>query len=202
MRDDAILLPPPSTATHKIVPHIRQDLNGKSLGANRQEGTELLPILELDEPRTMFASYRHSGSSRLGLQRRPVSRGLGKSGDEAGHMAIPRPDKRYAMLSTRKQPSTWHTVRNAPYHHPVHAQPPPQAMASTPRRFAYQPYPIGAIHSKSPRQSALTLLDIKRRRSRLLDLREVALDLLEETSTVLTQLDKVLPKLASRRGNE
>lgn len=43
-------------------------------------------------------------------------------------------------------------------------------------------------------RGALTLLDIKRRRSMLIDLREVALDLLEETSTILTQLDKKLSR--------
>jgi hypothetical protein len=148
----------------------------------------------------MFASYRQSGPPRLGMQQRPGMCNPRQSSSDPRRLGFPKGTIPYPMGPPRSQPPIWHTVRSAPYHLPVRAQAPPRAIASTPRRFAHQPHRIGTLRSEPHRQSALTLLDIKRRRSMLLDLREVALDLLEETSTVLTQVDKALPKLAAKRG--
>lgn len=67
-----------------------------------------------------------------------------------------------------------------------------------PQGFGYDSHPRH-LRRVPHGQVAVSLMEIKRRRSLLLDFRECALDLLDETSTVLRQLEKASLRLSASR---
>lgn len=196
-RAEAILLPPP--AKHKVTNPILETLNGKVPASKKRESANLLPVLDLDEPRHHFSSYQHR-------PRVPYpSPGNGpESRSRAGRPFADRPSFSRNFMRQPGGPPQFHPLRRTdfpgPYQRPVSRYMIPRP--GTPRMPASR-WPSHLLPSAkgNPQFRVVTLQDIKHRRSLLLDFREVALDLLEETSTVLNQLDKSLPKLAAMRKN-
>jgi hypothetical protein len=195
-RDDAILLPPP--AREKISHRILESLKGTDThpAGERERSSDFLPPLELGKPRIDFSNHEHhSFSSYSSVANVPKQRNVPVHPLE--RRTLP---PRTSLPSSRATPRFYPSSPNespAPYHPPVTRHLLRTRYAPSPVHRWPSPVPRSMRHS--PYDRVVNLRDIKRRRTVLLDFREVALDLLEETSTVLNQLDNTLHKVALKR---
>jgi hypothetical protein len=195
-RDDAILLPPP--AKQKVLNQILESLRrtDSNPAAERERSSDFLPPLELGKPRIHFSNDEqrlpsvYSSVPDMSKQRHALVHSLERR-------TLP---PRTFLPSSRATPRFYPLRPNespAPYQVPFNRHLVPRRYATSPvHRW---PSPIPSLMRRSPYDRVVDLRDIKRRRTVLLDFREVALDLLEETSTVLNQLDNTLHKMALRR---
>lgn len=193
-KDDAILLPPP--AKHKVANPTLESFKGTDVCflENKRDYSNFLPPLQLHQPRINFSSYRHlpprDNRSVAALVEHRAS-----SVHQAERRHMPhRNFTRSPSGPQRHYPSRRDNVLD-PYS--LGRQIP--ARADTPLAVRRWSSPFHASTQGSPHARVMTLQNIRRRRTILLDFREVALDMLEETSTVLNQLDKTLPKFAALR---
>lgn len=194
-RDDAILLPPP--ANYKVANRIVESFKGaeKDFLAKKHESSDFLPPLRLDQPGINFSSYRHLPQKR----RHPDSAHVEQM--TAGRQIERRPTAPRNFTRSPGRPQRFCPLRRetspGPYELPLRRY--ITARADRPFPTRRWPSPLLPSMPSNPTAQVITLQDIRRRRTVLLDFREVALDMLEETSTVLNQLDKTLSRLAALR---
>lgn len=197
MRDDAILLPPP--ATRKVASRIFDTLNKTRNIPREQNSSELLPILELDDPRRMYASYRQTHSLHQGPLHGCVLRRAWPRASAVFHSGVAKDLEPYRLPATKWYQQPRQADRGGPYPMPVLSSITRAAGYWATSRSVYPPHASTAMDPVPNRQTAASMMSIKRRRSMLIDFREVTLDLLEEISTVLTHLDRALPKSSTKR---
>lgn len=196
MWENAILLPPP--AKHSVTNRILESLEGSESAplTKREKSSDFLPPLELGRPRINFSSHARSPFSAHSAK---VT--VSDIQTPSDHAFERRSGPSRNPLHSPGKTSQFHPSRSdgssTPYHLPPSRYPPrrPDAASSVARWPAPSPRsapPSSYGNVASPR-------DIKRRRTILLDFREVTLDLLEETATVLDQLNNTLHKMTLRR---
>ena len=197
MRDDAILLPPP--ATRNLASRISDTFNRTRTITRKQDSSELLPILELDDPRKMYANHRPTHSLYQGPLHGSALRRAWPRARADGHSGLAKDLEPYRTPVTKWYRQLWQADRGEPYPVPVRSSITRSAGHSATSRSVCQPHLFRAMHSQFRHQIEPSMEDIKRRRSTLIDFREVTLDLLEEIWIVLTQLDRALSNSSTKR---